>query len=577
MSDTLQEFVTTLKYKAVNEREFIDGVDTTGRKIVQLGKLAATAGLAIGAMAAKYAESMEQVEFVAKRVGSSVTHIKALEKAGASLGSSAQGARSSLEGLAKFMRDTPASGGFLKALGVQSKDAKGHALDTVQVMKNLATVFQKMPVYRANQYAQVLGISDNMMLAMRDKSFNAKLDEYNAVVERGEINEAAKSSHTAMNKGRILDLKAQNVAAEAATPVLDKFNDLDDATQGLSTEFLAAAEVIGGTTIALKLLTSAAGTAAKALAGGGAAGGSEAAAAGGAAAGGFLSRWLSKLLGPYAVGGYLATYSKSLNKGEDAQLDAIHAKPAKNVDQQLETVKYYEKLGWTKAQSVGIVANLQAESHMDPKAVGDHGAAYGIGQWHKDRQDQFKRLYGFDIHQSTLDQQLAFVQWELNNSHKAAGDALRKTTTPQAAAAAVSRKYEIPAHANLQARERGNAAGALYGQADLKSRDANGNQKYKGKINPLNTEIYADRMAALKTASVNASSRLNANQSILPLNQNNPNNKRVIPVTPQVTQNQTTTINVNGSNDPLATANAVANAQKRVNELSARNTAGAVR
>lgn len=570
MADTLQEFVTTLKYAIVGGPEFTRAIDNAGRKIVQLGKLAATAGLALGGMVATYAAKMEQVEFVAKRVGSSVTHIKALEKAGASLGSSAEGARSSLEGLAKFMRETPGSGGFLKALGVQTQDAKGHALDTVKVMQNLATVLQKMPVYQASQYAQVLGISDNMMLAMRDKSFNAKLAEYDAVIEKGRINEAAKSSHTTMNKGRIVDLKAQNVAAEAATPVLDKFNDLDDATHGLSTDFIAATAAITGSTIALKMLTGAASTASKALGGGASAGAAEAVAGG--AAGGFLSRAAAALLGPAAVGAYLGLHSTSLNAGEQAQLGVLHAKPAKNISVQADAVKKLQAMGLGRDQAIGLVANFQAESKMDPHAVGDNGQAYGLGQWHPDRQANFKRVYGFDIRKSTREQQLAFAVWELQNTEKIAADKLSTTTTPQAAAAVISKYFERPAATDAEMRKRADAAGVLFGVLDLRSRDANGNKKAVGPVHPINT----GNLDVLKSASVNAA-RLNQNMSVLPLSQNNPNNQRVNPITPQVTQNQNTTINVNGSSDPLATANAVANAQKRVNELAARNTAGAVR
>ena len=89
-----------------------------------------------------------------------------------------------------------------------------------------------------------------------------------------------------------------------------------------------------------------------------------------------------------------------------------------------EAMDFFQKRGWTKEQAAGIVGNLQAESGADLKtnAVGDGGKAYGIAQWHPDRQAMFEKLYGKPIRQSTFKEQLEFVDWELNNTEKAAGN-----------------------------------------------------------------------------------------------------------------------------------------------------------
>ena len=44
-----------------------------------------------------------------------------------------------------------------------------------------------------------------------------------------------------------------------------------------------------------------------------------------------------------------------------------------------------------------------------------------------------------------MGEQLAFVNWELNNTEKAAGDRLRRATTARESAGVVSRYYERPA------------------------------------------------------------------------------------------------------------------------------------
>lgn len=109
-----------------------------------------------------------------------------------------------------------------------------------------------------------------------------------------------------------------------------------------------------------------------------------------------------------------------------------------------EAVQYFISKGWTPAQAAGIVGNLQAESgaNLQTNAVGDGGQAYGIAQWHPDRQANFKRAFGKDIRQSRFKEQLAFVQWELENTESRAAAELRKATTPQQAAAIVDQFYE---------------------------------------------------------------------------------------------------------------------------------------
>lgn len=63
--------------------------------------------------------------------------------------------------------------------------------------------------------------------------------------------------------------------------------------------------------------------------------------------------------------------------------------------------------------SPGIMKRLMDESGLDPAAIGDGGKAYGIAQWHADRQANFARVMGRDIHGSSLQDQEKFVNWEL--------------------------------------------------------------------------------------------------------------------------------------------------------------------
>ena len=117
-----------------------------------------------------------------------------------------------------------------------------------------------------------------------------------------------------------------------------------------------------------------------------------------------------------------------------------------------EAQAFFESKGWTKEQAAGIVGNLVVESGLRTDAVGDGGRAYGIAQWHSDRQQNFRNYAGKDIRQSTFQEQLEFVNWELNNTEKAAGNRLRGAVSAEDAAAIVDEHYERSAGIHRQER-----------------------------------------------------------------------------------------------------------------------------
>lgn len=107
---------------------------------------------------------------------------------------------------------------------------------------------------------------------------------------------------------------------------------------------------------------------------------------------------------------------------------------------------YLRELGWTNNQAAGLVGNFQQESgvNLNPSAVSPDGTSYGIAQWTAPRQNIFRQTYGKPIQGTSLKEQLDFVNYELNNNEKAAGDALRATKTASEAALVVSNQYERP-------------------------------------------------------------------------------------------------------------------------------------
>ena len=114
-----------------------------------------------------------------------------------------------------------------------------------------------------------------------------------------------------------------------------------------------------------------------------------------------------------------------------------------------------ESLHWSRERAVGIIANIAAESSgRTDLGTSDNGTAYGLLQWRGSRQDDFLRMFGHDIHQSSRDEQLQFIDHELRNEEKRAGDALQSTTGAANSASILSKLYVRPRAVEEAARNR---------------------------------------------------------------------------------------------------------------------------
>lgn len=129
--------------------------------------------------------------------------------------------------------------------------------------------------------------------------------------------------------------------------------------------------------------------------------------------------------------------------------------------------------GWSREQALGIAANLEHESQYNPGAVGDGGKAYGIAQWHPDRQAAFKERYGKAIQGTSLAEQLDFLTYEMREGREqGAGRRLTAATTAAEAASIVSRYYERPLDTEGEAQRRGALAAKLAGVPFVAARTA---------------------------------------------------------------------------------------------------------
>lgn len=148
---------------------------------------------------------------------------------------------------------------------------------------------------------------------------------------------------------------------------------------------------------------------------------------------------------PSLFTGIAASVSSAVrNFGRGADQGYRNVRPAGSSQNADIAMNYFMSQGWAREQAAGIVGNLQQEStkYLDPNITNQIGM-YGIAQWDTSRRNNFQRQFGKSIYGSSFEEQLRYIQWELNNTHKRAGEMLRAARTPEEAARIIQNYYEV--------------------------------------------------------------------------------------------------------------------------------------
>lgn len=168
-AETIKEFLVSLGF-SVDEsgaRRFNAVLTGVTSNAIKMGLAVEGAALSVVAYTAKIASGLDTLYWASQRTGATVQGIKSISYAVSQVGGSADAAKSSLESLSRFVRNNPGAEGFLNRLGVQTRDAHGNMRDMSAIFTGVGQKLSSMPYYRANQYASMLGIDENTLMAMR--------------------------------------------------------------------------------------------------------------------------------------------------------------------------------------------------------------------------------------------------------------------------------------------------------------------------------------------------------------------------------------------------------------------------
>lgn len=203
----LREFLMRLGFTVdkTSERTWVRTVTQATVTVTALGTAAVAAAAAATAALAKISEGMERLFFVSQRTGASVQNLQSYSFAIGQMGGSVDGALSSIESLARFIRNNPGGLDVLRGLGIKTENDSGQLRDTVELMKELGAVLAKQPYYLANQYGQLFGFDERTLMAMR-QGVDEFADQYADMARRAGIDsqKAGKSAHDFMNEIRAL-------------------------------------------------------------------------------------------------------------------------------------------------------------------------------------------------------------------------------------------------------------------------------------------------------------------------------------------------------------------------------------
>lgn len=262
-AETIKDFLVSLGFSVdtAGAQKFDSVLKGATANAIKMGLAVEGAALSVVAFTAKIASGLDDLYWASQRTGATVQGIKSIGYAVSQVGGSAEAARGSLESLARFVRSNPGSEGFLNRLGVQTRDARGNMRDMASIFTGVGHKLSSMPYYKANQYAQMLGIDENTLMAMR-RGIGSFSGQYSSMAKAIGFNadQAAVSSNKFMTSlrefgamaGMARDKIGSNLAGGLAGSldtlrrhILDNFPRIEQTLTKAIKGILALGDIIG--------------------------------------------------------------------------------------------------------------------------------------------------------------------------------------------------------------------------------------------------------------------------------------------------------------------------------------------
>lgn len=521
----LESFLISLGIK-VDEKSFQKADAAFGgltKSAIQLGTVLASK-LAVDKVVGDFKNAGTQLDNFNRLTGHSTQRVQALGQAFTAMGGDASDALDTYEKIQSLMNSRVT--GEIKWAGEAAKYGfdpnviidPNKAADATEALANIAEGLEKLPPLQKRLAAQAMGFSDKQILVLtKGREEIEKISDplgKLGIMTGKQVEDAARLTKATSELNLVFTDMGNTIAAEL-TPALAEMaedftefyrNNKDLVDSGLEAFFGTLAKNIELTAAALTILGGA--SAIKALkalkdlinvgGGPGPSPGNPPSPSGRPSGrpGGFPGLPIT-MMNPAAVGFAALIYSSSLNMGEEEELQRNKLKKG-GAEAAGAVIDFFRSKGWSEEQAKGIAANLEQESGFRANAVGDGGKAYGLAQWHPDRQADFAAYYGKDIRKSTAQEQLDFIDYELTRGKwKSAGNRLKLSSNARESAGIVSKYYEIPKDEAGEISRRGDIADS-YGSSSPNRSASTAPELTQAQVDKmLGRASYADHTKAL--------------------------------------------------------------------------------
>lgn len=137
--DVLKGWFAELGFKVddASQRKMLATLETVAKRAAAMALALEAAAVSAVAGIERIAEGLDTLFFASQRTKASAENIRAFGYAMSQIGGSAQGAQGAIEAFALAMRSSPGPEGFLKSIGIQTRDANGNLKDTVGLVRQL--------------------------------------------------------------------------------------------------------------------------------------------------------------------------------------------------------------------------------------------------------------------------------------------------------------------------------------------------------------------------------------------------------------------------------------------------------
>lgn len=493
-SDVIKAFLVKIGYvhDEVALKKITNGIDTATKAIVRFGMEIGATATAVAWGVVRISNNLEKLYFASIRTGDSASSLLAFDLAARRMGASAGAGLSAVETLSAFFRNNPA--GTAKTLlenwfpGISVNEK-----DPVKTLVDIGNAMQKMDFYQARMRGSAAGLTDEQILFLRKPGLGAMNDQMlNSLGPNFE--RAVEGSHRFNNSLALLEIRLEGFGSQVIDVLqnkfgwsldklstwldnngerltvsivkgltklfdyleklepklewlLDKLVELDKATDGWSTIIIGLVAVFPGlisgvTALAGAFALFATGTAFKGI----------------SLLFGVLNP-LTKLAAAGGLGYYLGTlyndatgvsttYSEwAQNIGEwfsNQNAKSLFAGKGFTNEKKDWAIEQLQKMGWSLPQAIGLIANANAESSMDPNA--ENKGHRGLFQWDSSRWANFEgvaKRSGWDTSDPLA--QLKFANYELRFGKEQAAGALLLAAKNEARSGYVaSHYYERP-------------------------------------------------------------------------------------------------------------------------------------